>query len=437
MPMDLSPLIDDFHKFFLDLYHRGQGEPAKPSTDTAPGSPFLAFEGFGTPLTPGMFTLQNGEPYQPLVVEQFSRRANQVPKLQGGTILAPGLLSVDGVYDMLLGEALPLTAGDMDAFGAIKGPAQKAFSKTVPATIPGAEDFHPVLPTPPDWPLPSGAGAWSSHSFEQAETVTVTGPPIPSGPAPNRPPAWAWRVAPSTIANALDSLAAVRRAIPPPETPMPLTQVAAHPAILRPMINAALEAQTVQLAAVEPRNGRVAPAMAMANPLTARSLLAARPASTAFAPMILRSDVMALNIQELSRTSKPQTVTSKHLKLSFDYCLVTADRPWLSTGMLAARNWFLPRTRAGELASGTGTGDGAIEVVPVAALVVKNLVIEADWSNDETASLESFVTFGPFSLIGRSVAAARNSITCSTMQIIGWILAPMPCLPPNSDPALP
>ncbi len=95
----------------------------------------------------------------------------------------------------------------------------------------------------------------------------------------------------------------------------------------------------------------------------------------------VRSDVMMLRAAELSQRSTPQAVTAKRLKLSFDYCLVRANRPWVSTGLIAGRNWYIPHTRAGEFATGTGTGTGggAFEVMPMAALAVKNLVIEADW----------------------------------------------------------
>jgi hypothetical protein len=145
---------------------------------------------------------------------------------------------------------------------------------------------------------------------------------------------------------------------------------------------------------------------------------------------------MALHIQELSQRSAPQVVTSKSLKLSFDYCLVMARRPWISTAFLTARNWYVPHTRAGEFASGTGAGRGPFEVMPMAALVVKNLVIEADWSKDDSATLNSFVTFGPFSLVGRTIDSVTNTLRGNGMQIVGWVFEPMPRLPPNNDPAM-
>lgn len=149
-----------------------------------------------------------------------------------------------------------------------------------------------------------------------------------------------------------------------------------------------------------------------------------------------RADVMRLRLEELRKRSQPQAVTSKSLALSFQYCLVTVRRPWMSGAFLHARNWFVPRMRAGEAASGTGTGEGAFEAIPTAALCVRNLAIVAEWSTEEAAMLASITKLGPFSLVGREIQAGTNSLTCPGIQVIGWVFEPLPPLPPNSDPAL-
>ena len=45
--------------------------------------------------------------------------------------------------------------------------------------------------------------------------------------------------------------------------------------------------------------------------------------------------------------------------------------------------------------------------------------------------------FGPFSLVGSQLEANSTSLICPGIQVIGWVMEPMPMLPPNSDPALP
>jgi hypothetical protein len=133
----------------------------------------------------------------------------------------------------------------------------------------------------------------------------------------------------------------------------------------------------------------------------------------------------------MSRSSTPQTITSKSIKLSFDYCLVEAQREWLSGSFVTARNWYVPHTKADEIASGTGAGSGSFEVLPVAAIVVQNLVIEADWPHDHTVILQNSVNFGPLSLVGRTIDQANNALSCKGMQIVSWVFEPMPRLPPS------
>jgi hypothetical protein len=486
MATDLSQLITDFYSYFLGLYHQtktppssaGGGQPttqpapaAQPVAGAASAGAFIAFESIGTPMTPEMFKLQSGDFDPGLVLQQFTLRANTIPVIDGTSISAPGLLSVDGAYALMLEAAQPLTAADLEAFGHIKRSAQETFDNAAGNySIPGLNsEFHPALPGPPDWPSPTGATAWTSRSFEQSETVVVTAPSPPSTPTPPRPlPQWSWRVAPPELTVALRSTQAVVTAVPPrPVTVPPAQALAANPAVFHPLVVNSIAARGALVAAAEapppraPSAVHIAaaparPILQAAAPLAA--IQAAVPAASPtlqvsmaavsavgdspgsprrdFAPVTIRSDVMALHVQELGQRSTPQTVTSKNFKLSFDYCLVEAERTWLSGTFLTARNWYVPHTKAGEIASGTGAGGGSFEVLPVAALVVQNLVIEADWSHDDTVILQSSVNFGPFSLVGRTIDQAKNTLSCKGMQVVAWVFEPMPRLPYNSDPTM-
>jgi hypothetical protein len=473
MALDLMPLINDFNAYFLGLYHQAavpaSGAAAAAQTPGSPAGgtqtdgavtnvtngtkaaigPFLAFANLGTPITPDMFMLKDGTLYDGLAVEQFSTLANALPTIQDGSIMGAGLLTVDGLYNLMLQQAQPVSASDMEALGAVKRDAQKAFDATLPGLTPGVGEFHPAVPTPTDWPFPTAAAAWSSRVFEQTETISVAPPPTPS-PVP-RPPVpqavaprpWMWHVAPDNLAGSIDSVQAVRTSVPPHQVVLPPAQLATHPVAIRPMLATSMVARTTQFAAAPPS---AASTIAVAHPVMASAMMArpmimtranpATPPAHVVSATFVRSDVMMLHVAELSQQSVPQAVTAKSLKLSFDYCLVHATRPWLSTGLLALRNWYVPHTRAGEFASGSGIGSGSFEVMPMAALVVKNLVIEADWSNDETAVLGKLDKLGPFSLVGRSISAEKNVLRCEGMQIVGWVFEPMPLLPPAGDPAI-
>jgi hypothetical protein len=142
-------------------------------------------------------------------------------------------------------------------------------------------------------------------------------------------------------------------------------------------------------------------------------------------------------LQDVREQSRLQAVTSSSMELSFRYCLVTARRPWGSGAFLTARKWNIPRMRAGEIASGTGLGKGSFGVMPTAARCVRDLTINAAWSAEKRSVLPAMTKFGPFSLVGGQFDAGATSLTCAGIQVIGWVMEPMPMLPPNGDPDLP
>ncbi|MBN9510903.1 MAG: hypothetical protein J0I21_17560 [Alphaproteobacteria bacterium] len=451
MPLDLQPLIDQFYDYFLDLYHKQKGSGASSGhLDTADaGEPFLAFGGIGTPLTPEMFLLADGSPSTALVREQFSGLANMLPELDGTAIGAPGLLSADSSYGALLAQAQPSTAADAATLGALKDPALRAYQEAaVEPLILGGVEYRPAIPVPDDWPLPSGDAAWSHYSYKtEAKTTVTTTPPPASAPPIRKPvvprplPDWRWRVAKPELRDAVTSIGTVSATVAPRPVVVPSTALPARIAMLRPVVPLVAQSPAAAASPGAFRTMARAPAMRAASPALADELLSVRgptaaPAQPATARLI-RSRLLLEKMQVVREQSQPQAVTSSAMELSFSYCMVIAKRPWVSGGFLTARNWYIPRMHAGEIASGTGQGPGSFEVMPTAALCVRDLTIAATWSAEEKAVLSAITKFGPFSLVGSKLDIAGTSLTCKGMQIVGWVMEPMPKLPPNSDPSLP
>jgi hypothetical protein len=242
--------------------------------------------------------------------------------------------------------------------------------------------------------------------------------------------------------------------VPPRPVAVPAAQaLAANPAVFHPLVLNAIEARSTIVAAAgaptpaPPTGGQtntapgppmhLAAAPQVARPPGVAAMASLSLARSDFAPVNIRSDVMEFHVQELGQRSTPQTVTSEKFKLSFDYCLVEATCDWLDGGFLYARNWYVPHTKAGEIASGTGFGAGPFEVRAVAAIFVKNLLIEANWSQDDIAILQHSVSFGPFSLVGRTIDAVNFTLSCKGIQRIATVFQSMPRLPPCSDPTMP
>jgi hypothetical protein len=436
--IDLQPLVDRFYDYFLDLYHQ-QNAPSSAGAhaDTAkPGQPFLAFGNIGAAITPEMFRLQDGSTSVALVVEQFSGLANLLPELDGTSIASPGLLSADGAYGAMLAQARPLTADDLPGLGGVKGPAELAFDQASELPlIHGGTEYRPALPIPPDWPLPSGDAAWASYNYTTEQKTSITAPSPPPTPGVPRPNVlWRWRIAPPALMGSVKSVAAVATSIPPPPPPAPSAAVVDRVAVLHTPF---VRAQPARATVAAPLHLATAARAMMDVGLAERSELPPRPMPIKAPPIIIRSQVLQAQLQEVRAQSQPQAVTSTSMELSFRYCLVTARRPWISGAFLTARNWFIPRIRAGEIASGTGLGQGSFEVMPTAALCVRDLTIKAAWSAEERAVLPAMTKFGPFSLVGSKLDAASTSLICPGTQIVGWVMEPMPKLPPNSDPSLP
>ncbi len=232
MSNELAPLMDDFYAYFLGLYHEQTSASAAgdvPAAKTAaPGLPFIVFESIGTAITPSMFKLDSGDFFQPLVAEQFSLLANMVPVLNGSEISAPGLLTVDGYYGTLLAQAQALPTTDVDAFNAIKHDAREAFDNAaLEPRVAGHMTYRPALPTPPDWPLPSGTAAWVKHTLVRNNTAgqglaaAASPPAVPVKAAlpavqaaPRAMPIWGLRIAPPALSQAVTSLGAAHDAVP-------------------------------------------------------------------------------------------------------------------------------------------------------------------------------------------------------------------------------
>jgi hypothetical protein len=153
-------------------------------------------------------------------------------------------------------------------------------------------------------------------------------------------------------------------------------------------------------------------------------------------PKILRTDVLAAKNGVLNEAASSQEVTSESITLAFEFCLVDIGRPWISGELLSLKNWYLSGYRKGDMASDTGVENRPFEFLTASAIVVRNLKIKADWSQENRKALEAGLAFGPFSLQGRTSIKETGERIRPGMQIVGWILEPMPELAPASDPGL-
>lgn len=425
MSGDINSLVQQVHDYFLHLFQQ--------QSNTAPGSTFLLFEPIGMPISQNMFKLHPTDTtYSPqLAVEQFSFLVNTVPDISADVFQRTNK-PVDDFYDLILAGSLPTDANSDQLFTALKAQAEKKFEPTLGSLLRQLTQFHPSYATPNDWYDPGNVGNWATYSSNSSQSTTTSEipPPIfhpihPVGP-------WKWRLLPTaSAASALvnqqqlelfavnadraTNLTAVNPAAQSSQpVPTAVSEAAVHP-IVETSVQPTSTASTVEATLKE------GPVVLGDGNTTDDSLLP-RPIDTAvkFSPIIIKHTTV-------------QQVTSSTIHLSFSYCLVTIERDWLSQAFLTLPNWYVQGYRSGAFSNGTLQNNaGVFPVLPIACLVVKDVQLSAQWTQDDLSSIQQAASFGPFSLVGRTVDSTSITLTISGMQVIGWISQIMPLLPPRS-----
>lgn len=432
MATDSANLIGQVYDLLASTYAASQ-------TDQA----FLAFEALGMPISDGMFKLSpTDKVFSPaLAVERQAEIANRIPLIHDSS-LNWGLASVDGTINMLLEASEATSAAGMPALGAAKLQAHAKFDTTLGSSsgVPG-ERYHPVYATPVDWYDASVAANWTSHKIGQdPPPSTQPASSTPPGTPPRRPiriDPPRWRVLPAQVQPVLTR---------PMSVDHPILMVARQPLATA----AATTTQPMALNTSALLRQRLAPMAHGLGSLNIQPALLSALATAAIsvAPASVKPQVEAIqNFQPLRLAeaaamigsgSTTQLVMSPNISMSFDHCIVTLHRPWWPDMMMMMRNWYLPSYNRGDLSQGSGSSDpGMMPVVTTGFVAIRNLRISAQWSQADLDAMQKSASFGPFSLIGRSIDPANGTLTCPGIQIIGWFCAALPVLPPAADPSLP
>jgi hypothetical protein len=139
------------------------------------------------------------------------------------------------------------------------------------------------------------------------------------------------------------------------------------------------------------------------------------------------------NLAQLAQNATPQATQSDGVSMSFDYCIVRLNRPWLSMDFLGSPGWYVPGVPAGGLSNGSDlSGTYPFCAIPTAFVAIKNLTVSANWSDADKTAAQSAVAVGAFSLAGRQFDG--QTLSCPGIQIVAWVCTPTPLLPPNSPP---
>ncbi|HEX5712273.1 MAG TPA: hypothetical protein VFX85_03045 [Solirubrobacterales bacterium] len=399
------------------------------------GDVVLVFDALGAPFNPAEFGYGLAPGQESVFASQRAAQiADALPAanlLQAGSWLARGSSRLSRFYRALVEESrsTATTASARSAFEARKAAARRSFdeNRLLDVAMPGAgtvpvgvNDAHYATAMSPSGWFHPDSGNWAH--FSQAEQTGVRPPAIkPLIPLPE----FVWQI--------------------PPVDPDPrvqewlgkATELAVLPELVKPVqpVDPGLGVDPVDFGLLESglvlvhadsgrrifdltRGGRVrrtgTPRFLERNVTTKAQLLFATE----------RSEVLAV--------SQPRPVQSEGFSVSFDYCIVSFDRPWWDELFLAADGWELPGFSTGELASGSAaTPASLVTLVTNGMVVIRNLVIKANWQTAELSAVRAASSLGPFCIAG----ATFNEIELRRpgLQAIAWLCQVPPVLPPDPD----
>ncbi|ADG20853.1 hypothetical protein [Paraburkholderia atlantica] len=412
---DLNTLVNQVYTYFEGRYGLPGG-----ATPVA-GNLFLAFEQIATNVSPNDFKLNDTDTTfnDALAAQLGSHLADFVVTLSSdGAIMPRGDLSltVQGAYQELVKSSRYLSAdpASLASFMALQGETQRAFEEEK-CTV-DLIDFWPVQFTPQHWFDGDDAQIWSIYS-----SLTSSPTAAPPSPPPVKVADWKWSVIsdearPALVALRADALRPLSRSAvdaPPVTNHAPLLATAS-PALLKE---------------TAPSN------LALARPLTTTGLQQNTNANGGPQIKVINRVMrpVLINPSSLVATTLPQvSPTSDQFELSFDYCLVSLSRPWISGGFLTHAGWYVPGSAASSWSDGTyRLSPQRFAYLPVKMLVVRKLKIKAQWTQEDRLCVQNAASFGPFSLLDAQFN--DETLTSDGIQIVGWMCQVMPPMPPSGD----
>jgi hypothetical protein len=166
------------------------------------------------------------------------------------------------------------------------------------------------------------------------------------------------------------------------------------------------------------------------NLIDAKTLTVSRAAGTVDQRVVLDR----LLVDQLPKTTV-QT-TSDNWSISFRYCYVDVNRAWMNTTIPNLPNWYFPGAPAGFFSAGVpGKVLAQFPMLPHSFLAIRDLRISATWSDQDRATMNQALTFGPFDLRNKTVV--QNEIRADGLQIALWLSTRNPALAPMADPHMP
>ncbi|RZN82245.1 MAG: hypothetical protein EVB11_09095 [Winogradskyella sp.] len=137
----------------------------------------------------------------------------------------------------------------------------------------------------------------------------------------------------------------------------------------------------------------------------------------------------------LADTADLKKFESDHFKMSFEYCIVNIDRPWLDRILFDVPEWWYCKSlEKGFFSNGKKdeTNEGILKCYTTAMILIKDLEVSAAWSDEDKANAKDSIALGNFNISDSEFHG--NTLKCKGIQIIGWMCNVLPELPLVSSP---
>lgn len=359
----------------------------------------------------------------------------------------------------------------------MKAKAKSEF-KTVVSVMGVAEEFAPSDALPDGWLDPRHNELWRKYSFTahdqlaapasapgvasrpirlglawralderivgtKMKTLTDDGledpPPVgvssDSGGTP-----WARPGSPMSMRPIVSSLAVGRASASVPGSPVPPATLRRTPGLFSAGVRTpAMIRVADSLSAKNKVAGSLKDAVPVLRNARLMQLLQGAPRQVGWAKPLSLQDRIVLR-DEVAHTLSEAVVETKptvtQVRVDFEYQIIRVSRPWLFYPFLRYPQWYIPGLKRGALAdAGTPGPTGRLALIPVALIAIKDLSIEANWSEADVARLSSAFAIGPFGR-GQKAEIVGQTLKCEGVQILACISERLPTLPPQSDPSL-
>lgn len=454
---NLSQKIKDF---FLEQYK---------DLDTT--NTFLSFEPIGCIINPDDYRDPITNSFnQVLVSEEISEIVDHVPVI--GEVFLPSLEQVSQQYQTLIEStrfnAAAISGEDksdyLAAFGDIRNEALKALEDADRMSIESVgSTYFPANTIPNTW-YDSESPIWSFKEFNAENIITEV--PQTENEQPVKRVNFAWqkiaeaKLIPNLGAEINDidlshlrpNLKGIDFNTGPLKAIENLTITSEIPAVKeekkwlfskRPLINSSLLAKFNISNLLTPTTVLERTAVASELKKTRifrnrfRSLTPLIPDQKIKTSLSLNRDFTNLIINDINLTeTKP--LDSQNFNMSFDYCVVQIQRPWLNTKMFNYSNlWYSIAAAADFFSSGVKgpENQGCFRAIPKAFIIIKNLKIKASWSANDLDDAKESAGLGFFNLMN-SEMNIDNELINPSLQIIGWVCEATPKMPITNDPNL-